>query len=231
MLTSDLVARLARVKVADLADGCRRLGVRAATANPSLRPAVPYRGVIGTAVTHRISIEPGECDYEAQATEVYMLGRSAPHAVVVQRNDVPDFTSIGSGGAYVARAHGYVGWVTSGPIRDTDEMPSRDGFALYGTDIVPSGRLVDQVPAGSSIRFEFGTTIEVAGMTVSPGDILVGDNDGVIAIHPIDLEPVLAEAEQILEAEAEIYGQLDRGMTMRQIVEARRLSTEGARSH
>ena len=32
-----------------------------------------------------------------QATEVYMQGRSVPYAVVVQRNEVPDFTSIGSG--------------------------------------------------------------------------------------------------------------------------------------
>ena len=220
MLTAELVARLTRVKVADLTDGCRRLGVRAPVADPSLRPAVPYRGLLGTAVTHRIFIGVGERDYTAQATEVYMAGRSVPYAVVVQRNEVPDFTSIGSGGAYVARAHGYVGWVTSGPIRDTDEMPSREGFSLYGTSIVPDGRIVSHVPAGQAIHFAFGETFEVAGMTVAPGDILVGDNDGMVALKPADVEAVLAEAEKILVAEAEIYRQLDAGLNMRQIMEA-----------
>jgi regulator of RNase E activity RraA len=222
MLTPELVARIKKLKVADLADGCRLLGVRAPTANPSLRPAVPYRGLVGTAVTHRIFIGSGERDYGEQATEVYMQGRSVPYAVVVQRNAVPDFTSIGSGGAYVARAHGYVGWVTSGPMRDTDEMPSREGFALYGTSIVPSGRDVQQVPAGQSIQFEFGATFEVAGMTVALGDILVGDNDGMIALKPADVEAVLVEAEKIFDSEAEIYRQLDQGLNMRQIMEAQR---------
>ena len=222
MLTPELVARLKRVKVADLADGCRLLGVHGPTANPSLRPAVPYRGLVGTAVPHRIFIGTGKRDYGEQATELYMQGRSVPYAVVVQRNEVPDFTSIGSGGAYAARAHGYVGWVTSGPMRDTDEMPSREGFALYGTSVVPSGRLVEQVPAGGSIHFEFGATFEVAGMTVAPGDILVGDNDGMIALKPADLEAVLAEAEKILEGEADFYRKLDAGMNIRQIVEAGR---------
>ena len=226
MLTAELVARLEKVKVADLADGCRRLGVRAPTANPSLRPAVPYRGLVGTAVTHRIFIAAGERDYGEQATEVYMQGRSVPYAVVVQRNEVPDFTSIGSGGSYVARAHGYVGWVTSGPIRDTDEMPNREGFALYGTSVVPSGRDVHQVSAGQSFHFEFGATFEVAGMIVAPGDILGGDNDGMIALKPVDVETVLVEAEKILETEAEIYRQLDQGMNMRQIMEAQRAARQ-----
>jgi len=222
MLTPELVARLRKVKVADLTDGCRILGIRAPTADPSLRPAVPYRGLVGTAVTHRICIGAGVRDYGEQATELYMAGRTVPFAVVVQRNEVPDFTSIGSGGAYVARLHGYVGWVTSGPMRDTDEMPSREGFALYGTSVRPNGRLVSHVPAGQSIHFAFGETFEVAGMTVAPGDILVGDNDGMVALKPADVEAVLAEAEKILVAEEDLYRRLDAGMNMRQIMEADR---------
>ena len=101
MLTPELVAllepvsRRSRLPISPTAVG--EIGVRAPTANPSLRPAVPYRGLVGTAVTHGIAIAAGERDYGEQATEVYMQGRSVVYAVVVQRNEVPDFTSIGSG--------------------------------------------------------------------------------------------------------------------------------------
>src|SRR5688572_823461 len=122
-LTDELVARFDRVKVADLADGCRRLGFRGRVTEPELRPGVAYQRLCGTAVTVRISLEAGDRSYTEQVVELYERGRTASHAIVVQQNDVPDFTSIGSGGARVAASHGYTGWVSSGPIRDTQELP------------------------------------------------------------------------------------------------------------
>ncbi len=221
MLTDALVARLGRVKVADLSDGCRRLGIAPQTSEPALRPAEAYSKLIGTAVVVQNEIVAGDLDYGDQVAELYDRGRSVPFAVVVQRNDVPGFTSIGSGGARVARAHGYVGWITNGAIRDTDEL--RDsGFPVYGTSLVPNGRMVSQIEAGQSIRFEFDGTVEIAGMTVSPGDVVVGDNDGMIAITPNRLEAILAEAEAILVLEAAIFEQLDRGLTYREILAAQR---------
>ena len=90
-------------------------------------------------------------------------------------------------------------------------MPNRDGFAPYGTSVVPSGRDVHQVSAGQSFHFEFGATFEVAGM---------------IALKPVDVETVLIEADKIVETEAEIYRQLDQGMNMRQIMEAQRAARQ-----
>ncbi|HVA87802.1 MAG TPA: hypothetical protein VNF73_15970 [Candidatus Saccharimonadales bacterium] len=221
MLTPDLVARIGAVKVADLADGCRMLGFRGSVAAPSMRPAAPYSHLIGTAVTVTCSIQAGAHDYGEQAARLYSLGSSVPFAVMIQRNDVPDFTSIGSGGARVARAHGYVGWVTSGPIRDTDEL--RDlGVPVYGTSIVPSGRLVTQMPEGSSIRFDFDIPVDIAGMLVNPGDVIVGDNDGLIALAPDRLAEVLAGAERLVRGEGELFERIDRGLTYRQILDAGR---------
>jgi len=225
VLTDDLVARLRRVKVADLADGCRRLGFRAAAASPALRSAAPYSSLIGVAMTVRCSIEAGAASYAEQAADLYDRGRPARRAVVIQENDVPDFTSIGSGGARVARAHDYVGWITSSALRDTDEL--RDtSFPVYGTSVVPSGRLVTDVPKNTSIHFEFDVPVEIAGMAVHPGDVIIGDNDGVIAVAPDRLVAVLAEAEAILNEETEIFRLLDTGMTYRQILDASRGTAE-----
>jgi regulator of RNase E activity RraA len=226
LLTDELVERLRRVKVADLADGCRRLGFACASAGPEMRPAVPYSRLIGVAMPVRCTIEPGSRSYDDQVAELYGRGLPPRRAVVVQQNDVPQFTSVGSGGARVARAHGYVGWITSGALRDTDELKDTD-FPVYGTSIVPSGRTVSEVPEGQSFRFVFDEPVTLAGMVVAPGDLLVGDNDGLVAIAPDRTEPVLEQAEAILEEEAAIFRLIDQGLTYRQILEARRMPAEG----
>ena len=215
-LSDELVARLGSVKVADLSDGCRRLGRRGRVAEPSLRPGVPYQRLCGIAVTVRISIEPGARSYGDQAADLYERGSSVTRAIVVQQNDVPDFTSIGSGGARVAAACGYTGWVTSGPVRDTDELLDA-AIPVYGTSIRPSGRLVTDVPDGHSFAFAFDTPVVVAGIEIHPGDLIVADNDGLIALAPAEVEEVLAQAEAILAAEAGIFAQLDAGLGPRDV--------------
>jgi regulator of RNase E activity RraA len=215
-LTDALAERYARVKVADLADGCRRLGRRGRVAQPELRSAVPYQGLCGIAVTVRLSIEPGSRGYTEQVIELYERGATATRAVLVQQNDVPDFTSIGSGGARVAAAHGFTGWVTSGPIRDTDELVAAP-IPVYGVGVRPSGRLVTDVPPGEGFAFAFDSPVAIAGITVRPGDLIVADNDGLIALAPDEAEAVLTEAESILAFEQRVFEALDRGVRAREL--------------
>jgi regulator of RNase E activity RraA len=216
VLTDELVVRFDRVKVADLADGCRQLGFRGRVCEPELRPGVAYQRLCGTAVTVRMSLQPGDLSYTDQVIELYERGRSASHAIVVQQNDVPDFTSIGSGGARVAAVNGYTGWVSSGPIRDTQELPDAP-IPVFGTSVRPSGRQVTQIAPGECFRFEFDVPVLVAGIEIRPGDILVADHDGLIALSPDQAEAVLREAEGLVAAEVRYFEQLDRGKTIREL--------------
>lgn len=219
MLTPELVTRIGKLKVADLADGCRQLGVGGSVAGAILRPGVPYSRLCGTAVTACLSIAPGMLDYNEQMARLYELGRSVFRGVLVQRNEVPGFTSMGSGGARVARAHGYIGCIVHGPIRDTEEL--RDlGFPVFGNGVCPDSILVNQTPPDHSIHIDIGGPVEVAGMLVHPGDVIVGDNDGVIAVPPDRLVEVVAEAEAILALEQRIFTQLDQGITFREILQS-----------
>src|SRR5947209_1431882 len=88
---------------------------------------------------------------------------------------------MGSGGARVAREHGYVGCVVDGPIRDTQELVEL-GFPVFGTSICADSLAIHMMPPGKSIHFEIGKPIAVAGTKISPGDAVVADNDGLIAI-------------------------------------------------
>lgn len=221
LLTDDLLRRIRAVKVADLADGGLAIGVQVQAAAPSMRPAVPYSSLIGVAMPVRCSLAPGDRSYMDQVLELYERGMPRRHAIVVQQNDVPGFTSIGSGGARVAHAHGYDGWITSGAIRDTDDLRGTP-WPVYGTSIVPAGRRVVDVEPGTSFLFEFDQPVDIAGMHVAPGDVVVGDNDGVIAFPPEHLDRILEEAEAILRVEHRYYRLLDEGRTFREIIETDR---------
>jgi 4-hydroxy-4-methyl-2-oxoglutarate aldolase len=219
MLDSKTYARIKKLKVpvADLADGCRKLGLAGRVADPSLRPAVPLSRLAGTAVTVREYLADTPCDYALRIADVYDLGQSVPRAVLVIRNEVPGFAAMGSGGARVALAHGYVGCVVAGAIRDTQEMPDI-GFPLFGTAARADSIGPADTPPGKSINFELGGPVGVAGITISPGDIIVGDNDGLIAISLDQIEAVLNEAEKIVAFEHRLFAMLKTGASFREII-------------
>ena len=220
-LTDELLRRIRAVKVADLADGGLDTGFQVQTAGPAMRPAVPWSSLVGVAMPVRCTLEQGDRSYTDQVLELYERGMPRRHAIVVQQNDVPGFTSIGSGGARIANAHGYDGWITSAALRDTDDL--RDmGWPVYGTSIVPAGRRVVNLPPGQCFRFTFDAPVDIAGMRVAPGDIVVGDNDGVIAFPPARLPAILEAAEAILRVEHRYYRLIDEGRTFREIVETDR---------
>jgi 4-hydroxy-4-methyl-2-oxoglutarate aldolase len=206
-----------KVPVADLSDGCRHAGFATRVADRSMRPGVPFSRLAGTAVTVREYLADGEADYSLQIADVYDLGRSVPRAVLVMKNEVPGFTAMGSGGARVAQAHGYVGCVVDGPIRDTQELVEL-GFPVFGTSIRADSLAVHMMPQGRSIHLEIGKPVTVGSITISPGDIVVGDNDGLIAIASDQLPAALAEAEKIVGAEALIFSLLAEGKTFREIL-------------
>lgn len=92
-----------------------------------------------------------------------------------------------------AKALGAAGIVTDGGARDHDEVVSI-GVPTYHSGAHPAvlGRL--HVPWG------IDETIACGGTTVQPGEVIVGDGDGVLVIPPDRLEELVSAAE-VQEAE------------------------------
>ena len=213
MLTADLADRIARLKVADLSDASRNVGVAAQVAGPELRPAVPFSRLCGTAVTARVFIASGAVDIEEHVASVFEPGHAYGfRPVLVYQNDIPGFTAVGSGNGRVGLLSGFTGCIAGGPIRDTEELRGMD-YPVFGTSVRPGGRRVVDVPEGSSMHFETGEPVLIAGMLVRPGDVVVGDNDGAICIPPDRLAEVVAEAETILGYDERLFDAMAAGMT------------------
>jgi len=99
--------------------------------------------------------------------------------------------------AEYCRLRGVAGIVVDGCVRDSDYLSSLTDMAIYAKGITPNGPYKN----GPG---EIGTVIQVGGRIVKPGDIVVGDSDGVIVIDPADAEALIAATAAVQKKEAAI---------------------------
>jgi RraA family protein len=105
------------------------------------------------------------------------------------------------------------GLVIDGAIRDVAEIGRRD-FPVYARGVTHRGPYKN----GPG---EINVPVMIDGMVVLPGDIVVGDQDGVLAISPADVETVIAgarlqEAKEASALKSIAEGSFDRSWVIAQ---------------
>src|SRR5262245_621336 len=115
-----------------------------------------------------------------------------PKIVVVQDLDEPPGGAMwGEWNANVHRALGCVGTITQGAVRDLDAL-DRLRFHAFATSV--------------SVAVGYGDPVQVAGLPIETGDLLVADQHGVLRIpSDIPLKELCATARRIDELESEIF--------------------------
>jgi RraA family protein len=102
-----------------------------------------------------------------------------------------------------AKKAGIAGFVIDGAVRDTEECAAGD-FPIFAAGANPNGPLKN-----SPGRINW--PVSLAGTTVNPGDLVVGDADGVV-ILPRDIAAgIVAGAQAKVDAEADRMKQIGRG--------------------
>lgn len=91
-----------------------------------------------------------------------------------------------------ARALGVAGVVTNGSVRDLPGLRKMETFPIFYRTVSAAG-------ASKSKAGSVNVPVAVGGIVVRPGDIIVGDDDGVVVVPPEDAKEVIARA---LEREA-----------------------------
>lgn len=82
-----------------------------------------------------------------------------------------------------ARERGIAGVVVDGAVRDVDRVEQL-GFPLFAVTSVPTGPHTDA-------EGEVGVPIVCGGIAVEPGDLVVGDADGVVVVPRADAAKLL----------------------------------------
>lgn len=153
-----------------------------------MRSAMSERAMVGYARTGIISARQPATPAHNAVMEAYYRqyeGFDLPMVAAIQDLDaVPVGSFWGDVQATVHRALGCIGVVTSGGVRDIEEV-KKVGFYLFSKEVLISHAYIHMIEAG--------TTVDICGMTVRPGDLIHADQHGAIVI-PEEIAGDLAEA-------------------------------------
>jgi 4-hydroxy-4-methyl-2-oxoglutarate aldolase len=105
-----------------------------------------------------------------------------------------------------ATRRGLAGMVVDGCVRDLDTLRSLD-LAVYSRGVHPA--------AGNAARMgRLQVDVHCGGTTIAPGDIVVGDPDGLIVAEPERLAHCVATAEWIQAGEDRIRAAVTQGRSL-----------------
>ncbi|MGI6084783.1 MAG: RraA family protein [Acetivibrionales bacterium] len=114
-----------------------------------------------------------------------------------------------------AMMKGLAGFIVDGCMRDRDSIAEINEFPVYCIGVTPNGPYKN----GPG---EIGYPVSCAGQVICPGDILVGDGDGVVVIHPDEAEKLAAEARAVsIKEEKDIADIINRKYVKRDWIDAK----------
>jgi RraA family protein len=162
-----------------------------------LRPFHRGGPLLGTALTVRT--RSGDNLAIHRALEIIRPGE----VVVVDGGGDTTRALVGEIMKTIAESRGAAGFVIDGAVRDVRVFRASE-FPCYAKAAVPRGPY-------KSGPGEINVPVSVGGWTVSPGDVVIGDDDGVVTFPP-DLAPALIQALRAQEAhEAEVLRSIREG--------------------
>jgi len=183
---------LREVATATLAAVARKRGLNTLTLD-GLRSTRPEQKMAGYARTVRYlplredlsATHGGGMNAQKRVIEAIRPGE----VLVIEARGDPTAGTIGDILALRAQMRGAVGVVTDGAIRDSTALAGLD-IPVYHAAVHPA------VLGRRHVPWETGVAVACAGVTIRPGDILVGDADGVVVLPPAIAAEVLAEARE-----------------------------------
>jgi RraA family protein len=198
-----VIALLREIPVAALSDNMHR-NIGTVGLQPYHRPG--KQTMAGTAVTARS--RGGDNLTYLRALE---FCRPGDVLVIDAGGDLANAVVGGILSFYAAHI-GVVGVVVDGAVRDVAEIRERD-FPVYARGVTHRGPYKD----GPG---EINVPVSVGGMVVNPGDIVVGDQDGWLAIPQAGVEQLIERARAHLEAEAKTIQAMKDGRWDRSFIDA-----------
>ena len=185
----------------------RKRGLNGLTMD-GLRPARPGQRMAGFARTLRyLPLREdlfvrygGGMNAQKQAIEQIRPGE----VLVIDARQEPAAGTVGDILALRAQARGAAGIVTDGAIRDAERIAELD-IPTYYAAVHPA------VLGRRHVPWEWGVTVACAGVTVQPGDLVIGDGDGVVVLPPGLAPEILADAREQERQEEFVAAQVASG--------------------
>ncbi len=196
-ISDDLLERWRRIPVAvtvDLSTDIRQIdpAIRPLR-SPGLQPSLFGRAITATC-------QPPDFGGVLYAMDILEPG----DVLMIAANSVPTHAMIGDVLGGLARQKKVAGIVCDGAVRDVSELAGWADFPVYTRSVTPRG------PTGYA-KGAVNARVSLGGTTVCPGDLVMGDDDGVIVLSSEDAANYIEAAETRLVTEEDWRARLYRG--------------------
>lgn len=191
----DLVAQAAKYQPAIFSD----INGRRGALHGRIRALRPRMKVAGPAFT--VEVRPGD---NLMIHAAMALAKPGDVLVIDGKGDQTS-ALMGTIMMTACRQLGLAGVVVDGAVRDSLEIDEMD-YPVFSVGTNPNGPTKNN---GGRI----GQPVSVGGVTVSPGDFIIGDGDGVVVVEREVLPGLLPLAEHKVQAEAKRIAQIKQGNT------------------
>ncbi|HEY45114.1 MAG TPA: RraA family protein [Anaerolineae bacterium] len=192
-VSEEIIEGLRSVNAASVADALWELGISGHLSH-EIKPILPVK-MVGLAVTV----------YEEPTTErlppthaLELIDNAEPGSVIVIAidgyKDVATWGGLMTTGAVV---NGLEGALLDGGVRDVEEIERDYRFPIFARSIHPAASV------GRFKTVSANEPVEVDGVTIRPGDVIMGDRDGVVVIPAAKAEACLVKALEIESRERE----------------------------
>lgn len=197
--TDPLIEGFARSTVASVSDAVDQVVGRRGYLAHDMRPYVAG-AFVGRAVTALVKPAPPDLATPALAVrhsvEIIDAAAAGDVGVIVMEGTL-DVAAIGGLMGTAAKARGMAGMVLDGAVRDVAELRAL-GLPVFARSVSPA------TAVGRYASVSKQVPVECAGVTISPGDIVVAGEDGVVIVPRDRAADVLKRSQEIDERETKM---------------------------
>ena len=193
MAVDEFVERLRKLDTCAVSDAQDKLGITGTVIG--INSLYPVDRIAGRAVTVRLKTKgPGEMTTRHLCTAA-VVAADEGDIIVIDHRGRADAAGWGGILSTAAKTKGVAGVIIDGASRDVDEAQGL-GLPLFArsrTPLTARNRIIEE---------STNEQIEIASVTVRPGDYVIADNSGIVVIPSDRVAEVIPEAETIVAREA-----------------------------
>ena len=207
--SDSLAARLMNCYAAAVHDVLRGMGHGRCVLPSSIKALDPASKLAGEVYTVSGHVDMTRDPHDTLVQWTGLLSKAPPGKVLVCQPNTHEIALMGELSAETLNFRGVRGYVVDGGCRDTDFILEL-GFPVFCTFTTPKDIVGRWVPD------RFGEPITIGEVTISVGDFLLADRDGVVIIPGAMAEEVIAKTEQVLQTENAVRTAILAGMDPQQ---------------
>lgn len=199
--------RLERLSTTNLSDALDKVGLKGAVIG--IRPLFGMSKVVGRAVTIKMTAA-GMIKSKRHLGIDAIAAASVGDVITIDNRGDTYNNCWGEILSCAAKTRGISGVFIDGSARDIEACEEM-GFPVFARGIVPI------TARGRIMQEDFNCLIRLGDVQVRPGDVLVGDINGIVVLPVEKVEEVLSEAEKIFEKEELMKADILAGMDILEV--------------